>query len=62
MIAQRKSLLQSFGITVISESGIYTPDDLDFVEKAGARAVLVGESLVRQPDVEDAARKLLSKQ
>ena len=62
LIAQRKSLLQSFGITVISESGIYTPDDLDFVEKAGARAVLVGESLVRQPDVEDAARKLLSKQ
>ena len=61
LIAQRKSLLQSFGITVISESGIYTPDDLDFVEKAGARAVLVGESLVRQPDVEDAARKLLSK-
>ncbi|MBV6627264.1 MAG: indole-3-glycerol phosphate synthase TrpC [Rivularia sp. (in: Bacteria)] len=62
LIAQRKSLLQSFGITVISESGIYTPDDLDFVEKAGARAVLVGESLVRQPDVEDAARKLLSHQ
>ena len=61
LIAQRKSILQSFGITVISESGIYTPDDLDFVEKAGARAVLVGESLVRQPDVEDAARKLLSK-
>ena len=61
LIAQKKSILQSFGITVISESGIYTPDDLDFVEKAGARAVLVGESLVRQPDVEDAARKLLSK-
>ena len=60
LIAQRKSLLQSFGITVISESGIYTPEDLDFVEKAGARAVLVGESLVRQTDVEDAVRQLIS--
>jgi len=59
LIAQRKSQLQSFGITVISESGIYSPEDLDFVEKAGARSVLVGESLVKQPDVEDAVRKLL---
>jgi indole-3-glycerol phosphate synthase len=59
LIRERKRQLQSFGITVISESGIYTSEDLDFVEKAGARAVLVGESLVKQPDVEDAVRKLL---
>ncbi len=59
LIAQRKSQLQSFGITVIGESGIYTPDDLNFVDQAGARAVLVGESLVKQPDVEDAVRRLL---
>ena len=59
LISRRKSQLQSFGITVVSESGIYTPDDLTFVNNAGARAVLVGESLVKQPDVEDAVRKLL---
>ena len=59
LISQRKHLLQSYGITVVSESGIYTPDDLNFVDKAGARAVLVGESLVKQPDVEDAVRQLL---
>ncbi len=59
LIAERKSQLQSFGITVIGESGIYTPDDLNFVDKAGARAVLVGESLVKQPNVEDAVRRLL---
>ncbi|MEB3220426.1 MAG: indole-3-glycerol phosphate synthase TrpC [Nostocales cyanobacterium 94392] len=59
LISQRKPQLQSFGITVVSESGIYTPEDLTFVNNAGARAVLVGESLVKQPDVEDAVRKLL---
>ncbi len=59
LISQRKRQLQSYGITVVSESGIYTPDDLSFVDKAGARAVLVGESLVKQPDVENAVRQLL---
>lgn len=59
LISQRKPQLQSFGITVVSESGIYTPEDLTFVNNAGARAVLVGESLVKQPDVEDAVKKLL---
>jgi indole-3-glycerol phosphate synthase len=62
LISQRKHLLQSYGITVVSESGIHTPDDLNFVDKAGARAVLVGESLVKQPDVENAVRQLISEQ
>ncbi|WP_228059973.1 indole-3-glycerol phosphate synthase TrpC [Plectonema radiosum] len=62
LISQRKSQLQSFGITVVSESGIYTPEDLTFVNQTGARAVLVGESLVKQPDVEEAVRKLLGKE
>ena len=60
LISQRKRQLQSYGITLVSESGIYTPDDLSFVDKAGARAVLVGESLVKQPDVENAVRQLIS--
>lgn len=59
LISQRKSQLQSFGINVVSESGIHTHADLSRVNKAGARAVLVGESLVKKPDLEDAVQKLL---
>ncbi|MBR8838564.1 MAG: indole-3-glycerol phosphate synthase TrpC [Stigonema ocellatum SAG 48.90 = DSM 106950] len=59
LIFQRKSQLQSFGITIVSESGIYTPSDLLRVKNAGACAVLVGESLVKKPDLENAVRNLL---
>ncbi|RKD72848.1 indole-3-glycerol phosphate synthase [Sinobaca qinghaiensis] len=44
---------------LVSESGIATYEDVLEVKKAGARGVLVGESLMRQPDVEQALRKLL---
>jgi indole-3-glycerol phosphate synthase len=37
-------------ILVVSESGIHQPADLQTVSAAGARAVLVGESLIKQPD------------
>ncbi|QSJ14675.1 indole-3-glycerol phosphate synthase TrpC [Nostoc sp. UHCC 0702] len=59
LLAQRQQQLQSLGITVVSESGLYTPADLSFVAQAGARAVLVGESLVKQNDIEQAVRNLL---
>ena len=39
------------GVTVVSESGIRTPDDIARLAAAGVRAVLVGESLMRSPDV-----------
>ncbi|MCC5647145.1 indole-3-glycerol phosphate synthase TrpC [Nostoc sp. CHAB 5824] len=60
LLAQRQQQLQSLDITVVSESGLYTPADLSFVAEAGARAVLVGESLVKQSNVEQAVRSLLS--
>ncbi len=44
----------------VSESGLFTRGDLDVVEGAGAQAVLVGESLVRQPDIAQAVRQLLN--
>lgn len=44
---------------LVSESGIGTPDDVVEVCLSGARAILVGESLMRQPDVEAATRALL---
>lgn len=43
---------------LVSESGIWTHADLRRVAEAGARAVLVGESLMRQPDVAAALRAL----
>lgn len=44
---------------VISESGIRTQDDVHRVGAAGASGVLVGESLLREPDPGVAARRLL---
>lgn len=60
LMAQRKNKLSSLNITVVSESGLYTSADLSLVAEAGVRAVLVGESLVKQPDVEQAVRTLLN--
>ena len=45
---------------LVAESGIFTPADVAEVAAAGARAILVGESLMRQADVEAATRALLS--
>jgi indole-3-glycerol phosphate synthase len=44
---------------VVSESGISTHADIERLQRTGARAFLVGESLMRQPDVEAATRELL---
>ncbi|HEX7776672.1 MAG TPA: indole-3-glycerol phosphate synthase TrpC [Parvibaculum sp.] len=45
---------------IIGESGIFTPADLARLAKAEVRAFLVGESLMRQADVEAATKSLLS--
>ena len=45
---------------VVAESGIRTSEDVAAVRRAGARAMLVGESLLRQPDVAAAAAALLA--
>jgi indole-3-glycerol phosphate synthase len=39
------------GHLLVSESAIYTAEDVARVARSGARAVLVGEALVRQSDV-----------
>jgi indole-3-glycerol phosphate synthase len=47
-------------ILVVSESGIHQPTDLATVKAAGAAAVLVGESLVKQPDPTQAIAELFA--
>jgi len=46
------------GVVLVAESGIFTPDDIQRLERAGAQAFLVGESLMRETDVELALRSL----
>ncbi|MFB5661677.1 indole-3-glycerol phosphate synthase TrpC [Alteribacillus sp. HJP-4] len=43
---------------LVSESGIYTKEDVEKVRQSGAKAVLVGESLMREENVENALRRL----
>jgi indole-3-glycerol phosphate synthase len=45
---------------LVAESGIHTPADLARMAAVGARCFLVGESLMRQPDVAEAVRVLLA--
>ncbi len=45
---------------MVCESGLFTPDDLALMAGVGARAFLIGESLMRQDDVEAATRNLLA--
>ncbi len=65
-LATTEALLQRFGADlrargalVVSESGLFTRDDLDRVQGAGADAVLVGEALMRQNDLTAALETLI---
>jgi indole-3-glycerol phosphate synthase len=50
LLAARRDRLQAKDILVVSESGLHVGADVDRVKNAGASAVLIGESLVKQPD------------
>lgn len=51
--------IRAAGALLVSESGLFNRDDLDRVQGAGADAVLVGEALMRQADVQAALEELI---
>jgi indole-3-glycerol phosphate synthase len=61
LLKERGSQLQERNILVVSESGLHNSEDLIVVETAGASAVLIGESLVKQPDPKLAITNLFGK-
>lgn len=46
----RGEKIRQKGIIVVGESGLFTPADVAYVQEAGVKAILVGESLVKQED------------
>ena len=46
------------GKTVVSESGIVYREQIEELERVGVDAVLVGETVMRAPDPEQAVRRL----
>lgn len=58
---ERGQLIAQKGIIVVGESGLFTPDHISFVQNAGVKAVLVGESLIKQEDPGKAIAGLFGK-
>jgi indole-3-glycerol phosphate synthase len=59
LLTARGEEIRSRGILMVSESGLHTSSDLERVHQAGAGAVLIGESLVKQPDPRQAVEAIL---
>jgi indole-3-glycerol phosphate synthase len=58
---ERLAPLAPKGALLVAESGINRHEDLERLAQAGVRCFLVGESLIRQDDVEAATRQLLGR-
>jgi indole-3-glycerol phosphate synthase len=59
LMATHGDAVRRCGALLVSESGLFSRDDLDRVQQAGADAVLVGEALMRQEDVSAALEGLI---
>ena len=57
---QRLAAMVPSDYLLVCESGIATHDDCQLMAQSGVRTFLVGESLMRQADVEAATRRLLT--
>ena len=56
---ERLAAMVPDGVTLVAESGIKTSDDVRRVADAGAKAVLVGETFMRAPDIGASVRELM---
>jgi indole-3-glycerol phosphate synthase len=59
-VTERLAELIPASALLVTESGVFSPADAARLERAGARAMLVGEALMRQADIEAATRALLA--
>ena len=51
--------LKDHDVLLVSESGLFTFEDLEKVSSFGARAVLIGEALMRERDITNALKKII---
>ncbi|PRQ29252.1 putative indole-3-glycerol-phosphate synthase [Rosa chinensis] len=58
---KRGEIIRERDIIVVGESGLFTPDDIAFVQEAGVKAVLVGESIVKQSDLKKGIAQLFGR-
>jgi indole-3-glycerol phosphate synthase len=59
-VTERLATFKPEGARLVGESGIFTSADAARLARAGCSGILVGESLMRQPDVAAATRDLLT--
>jgi indole-3-glycerol phosphate synthase len=60
LLAERQDQFQERGIVIVSESGLFTSKDVQSVARAGAQAVLIGESLIQHPNPGQALANLFA--
>ena len=57
-----ESVLSGYGDSrlILSESGINTPEDIQYLKKSGANAFLIGSSIMKSDNIEEQVRKLVN--
>lgn len=58
-VIERLSASVPADVTLVGESGIKTPADVGRLQAAGVHAILVGETLMRAPDIAGAVKELV---